>query len=268
VIDVVPSDENGVLDVAALEAMIDERVALIAITWVPTNGGLVNPVGAVGAVAARHQVPYLIDACQVAGQMPIDVKALQCDFLSATGRKFLRGPRGTGFLSVKSSWLAHLEPAMLDHFSAPLLSLSEYQLRDDARRFEKWENSYALRAGLGAAADYAMKIGLDAIQERAWRLANLAREQLRTLKGVTIHDLGLERCAIVSFSIEGQERPRDVVAELRKDGMMIGASDPASSKYDAEKRKLGTVFRISPHYYNIESDIERFIQAIRPYCLR
>lgn len=267
-VEVVANDETGTLDVDALEKAIDGRTALIAITWIPTNGGLVNPAAEVGALAERHGIPYLIDACQAAGQIPIDVKALKCDFLSATGRKFLRGPRGTGFLYVKSSWFDRLEPAMLDHFSAPLSSTQDYAVRPDARRFETWENSYALRAGLGVAADYALSLGLENIRERAWTLADYARGKLEGLPGVTLRDLGSTRCAIVSFSIEGQEKPREVVARLRKDNLMIGASDPGSSKYDAEKRKLGTVFRISPHYYNTTDEIDRFIAAIRPYCLK
>ena len=166
VIDVVPSDVSGALDLGALEERIDDRVALIATTWIPTNGGLVNPAAEIGTIARRHGIPYLLDACQAVGQMPVDVQEIGCDFLSATGRKFLRGPRGTGFLYVREAWLHKLEPAMIDHFAAPWVAKDRYQLRPDARRFETWENSYALRAGLGAALDYAMAIGLERIQDR------------------------------------------------------------------------------------------------------
>ncbi|MEK6217270.1 MAG: aminotransferase class V-fold PLP-dependent enzyme, partial [Boseongicola sp.] len=140
-IEVVPSDAAGALDIEALKATMGEDVGLIAITWVPTNGGLVNPAAAVGQVARKHGVPYLLDACQAAGQMRLDVKALGCDFLSVTGRKFLRGPRGTGFLYVREAWLKTLEPVMIDHFGAPWVARDQYQLREDARRFETWENS-------------------------------------------------------------------------------------------------------------------------------
>jgi cysteine desulfurase/selenocysteine lyase len=260
-IDVVPSDASGQLDLAALEAMIDARVSLIAITWIPTNGGLVNPAAGVGKIAKKHDIPYLLDACQAVGQMPVDVTEIGCDFLSATGRKFLRGPRGTGFLFVREKWLETLEPAMIDFFGAPWTDTNSYGLRDDARRFETWENSYALRAGLRAAVDYALSIGLDAIQSRAWDLAARCRKRLGELSGVRVRDLGTKPCAIVSFSVEGRE-PQQIVADLRARGIVIGASAPSSTRLDADARDLPTLLRLAPHYYNTETEIERFIEAL------
>lgn len=260
-IEVVPSDEGGALDVAAMEAMIDDRVALIAITWVPTNGGLVNPAAAVGELARRHDIPYLLDACQAVGQMPVDVNEIGCDFLSATGRKFLRGPRGTGFLYVREQRIESLEPIVIDHFAAPWVAADRYALREDARRFENWENSYALRAGLGAAANYAMAIGIEPIQQRAWRLADSLRERLATLRGVQLRDIGREQCAIVSFTAKDLD-PRQTVADLRERAINIGASDPASTRLDSSARDLPTLLRAAPHYYNTEAELDRLADAL------
>lgn len=261
-VETIPSDPTGAVDPDALEAMMDDRVGLIAITWIPTNGGLVNPAKEVGWIARRHGVPYLLDACQAVGQMPVDVKEIGCDFLSATGRKFLRGPRGTGFLYVARKWLEVLEPAMIDHFAAPWVERDRYELRPDARRFENWENSYALRMGLGAAVDYAMSIGLENIRTRAWRLADGFRSKLADIPGAALRDAGKDHCAIVSFSIDGIDDPRSHVQALRGKGIMIGASDPASTRLDAEARNLPTVFRVAPHYFNTEEEIDRVIEAL------
>lgn len=261
VIDVVPSDASGELDVHALERMIDERVKLIAVTWVPTNGGLVNPAAAIGKIARAHSVPYLLDACQAVGQMVVDVEAIGCDMLSATGRKFLRGPRGTGFLYVRRALLLQLEPPMIDHFAASWVSRDAYQLRDDARRFETWENNYAARLGLGAAVDYALDIGLGPIEQRCRLLASRLRSGLGGIRGVTIRDLGRAPGAIVSFTMEGYEA-NVIVSSAAAARITIGASDPASTRIDAEARSLPPVVRASPHYYNTEAEIDRLIDHL------
>ncbi|MGY8637989.1 aminotransferase class V-fold PLP-dependent enzyme [Bradyrhizobium sp. 14AA] len=258
IIDVVPSDASGELDIQALERMIDERVKLIAITWVPTNGGLVNPAAAIGRIARARGIPYLLDACQAVGQMQVDVEAIGCDMLSATGRKFLRGPRGTGFLYVRRALLRQLEPPMIDHFAAPWVSRDAYQLRDDARRFENWENNYAARLGLGAAVDYALSIGLGPIEQRCRMLADRLRSGLATIRGITIRDLGRTPGAIVSFTLEGY-RAAAIVSSAAAAGITIGASDPASTRIDAETRALPPLVRASPHYYNTEAEIDRLI---------
>ncbi|MET4069458.1 cysteine desulfurase/selenocysteine lyase [Bradyrhizobium sp. S3.2.6] len=258
VIDVVPSDATGELDIEALERMIDDRVKLIAITWVPTNGGLVNPAAAIGRIARARGIPYLLDACQAVGQMQVDVEAIGCDMLSATGRKFLRGPRGTGFLYVRKPVLQQLEPPMIDHFAAPWVSREHYQLRDDARRFETWENNYTARLGLGAAVDYALAIGLGPIEQRCRLLAGRLRNGLGAISGITVRDLGGAPGAIVSFTMEGHEAEA-IVRSAAAAGITIGASHPSSTRIDAEVRALPVVVRASPHYYNTEAEIDRLI---------
>lgn len=258
IIEIVPSNASGELDIHALERMIDERVKLIAITWVPTNGGLVNPAAAIGKVARAHRIPYLLDACQAVGQMEVDVEAIGCDMLSATGRKFLRGPRGTGFLCVRRALLHRLEPPMIDHFAAPWVARDQYRLRDDARRFETWENNYTARLGLGAAVDYALNVGIRPVEQRCRMLADRLRSGLGSIRGVTIRDLGHAPGAIVSFTIKGYEAEA-IVSSAAAAGITIGASDPSSTRIDAEMRSLPVVVRASPHYYNTEAEIDRLI---------
>ena len=262
IIDVIPSGTDGAIDLDALRQMIDEHVKLIAITWIPTNGGLVNPAAGVGAIAHEHNITYLLDGCQAVGQMPVDVQELQCDFFSATGRKFLRGPRGTGFLYARRSTFETLEPVMLDHFGADWTQIDAYELRTDARRFENWENSYALRAGLRVAIDYALALGLDNIQTRSWQLAQYLRNALLAIDGCQLRDIGTDQCAIVSFTIEGLN-PQATVLQLRADGICIGSSTPAGTRLDAEARNLPVVFRAAPHYYNTEAEIDDLIAALQ-----
>ncbi len=261
-VQVIPDRADGSTDPEALERMIDERVKLIAITHIPTNGGLINPAEEIGKVASRHAIPYLLDACQAVGQMPVDVNRLACDFLSATGRKFLRGPRGTGFLYVRETWFDRVEPPIIDHFGAEWVSEDRYRLRPDARRYESWENAYALRLGLGAAVDYALSLGLEPISHRAFGLADLLRRQLADIAGVTLRDLGDDKCAIVTFTHEHIDAPA-LKQAMAEHGINVSVSWPSSTRLDSELRSLPPVLRASPHYYNSEDEIERFCQTLK-----
>jgi cysteine desulfurase/selenocysteine lyase len=261
-VDIIPDDANGVLDPDALERMIDARVRLIAITWVPTNGGLVNPAEAVGRIARANGIPYLLDACQAAGQMPIDVSALGCDMLTATGRKFLRGPRGTGFLYVRHEFLRDLEPAMIDLFGASLNGQQHYELRSDARRFETWEANYAARLGLGIAVDYALELGIGKIERRCRSLSDELRCELSKLSGVEIHDLGDRPASIVSFTTRDISA-RDVMRYLTSKRINVSVSPPTSTPLDATRRKLPDIVRASPHYYNTTAELQYLVAVLR-----
>lgn len=261
-ITVVPNDAHGQISLSALREAMDERVRLIALTHVPTNGGLVNPAEEVGAIAREAGVLYLLDACQSAGQLPLDVKAIGCDFLSATGRKYLRGPRGTGFLYVSKRVMDRLEPPMLDLHAATWTRSDTYALRSDARRFESWEASIAGRLGLGAAVRYALDWGLDAIEERVIHLAERLREGLSALHGVTVRDLGRRRCGIVSFTVDGHD-PLALREALSAQGINVTTSSMGSTRLDMEARHLDMVLRASVHYYNEEREIEALLRSLR-----
>lgn len=261
VVEVVPSDASGQLDVEALRGMIDERVKLIAVTHIPTNGGLINPVEAIGKIARAAGVLYLVDACQSAGQMPLDVDRIGCDLLSATGRKFLRGPRATGFLYVRGSVLETLEPPFVDLHAATWTAAGEYTWRGDARRFENWETNCATRIALGVAVDYALGWGLEAVRDRTFGLAAALRQRLGRIPGVQVRDLGLARCGIVTFTVEGKD-PLRIKADLLARKINVTTSHREFARLDMEARGLESMVRASVHYYNTDDEVERFAAAV------
>lgn len=253
-IEVVPDTPSGEIDVDALEAMIDERTRLISMNHMPTNGGLVNPAAEVGAVARSAGVPFLLDACQTVGQMPIDVDEIGCDMLSATSRKFVRGPRGVGFLYVRDVMIEELDPITLDLHSATWVASDRYQVRRDARRFETWEASPALRLGLGSATDYAMEVGLDAIWDRVQRLATTLRSMLGEVPGVTVRDVGAVQGAIVTFDVAGTP-PERVKEILHEHGVNVSVVSRSAARIDMERRGLDALVRASVHYYNTDEEL-------------
>jgi len=267
IIEVIPNDAHGQLSIEALRQAIDERVKLIAITHVPTNSGLVNPAAAVGEIARQAGVLYLLDACQSVGQMPMHVEHLGCDMLSTTGRKYLRGPRGTGLLYVRRQVLEHLEPPLLDLHAAEWVARDRFTIRPDARRFENWETNYAGKIGLGVAIDYALSWGLDNIWERITVLANALRTRLATLPGVAVHDPGLVRCGIVSFTAAGHT-PEEIQHALALSKINVTVSRRPSTRLDMEARDLTGLVRASVHYYNSEDEVERFCTTVKAILCR
>ena len=263
VIEVIDDDAHGQVSLEALaEALAKPRAALVGITHVPTSGGLVNPAAEIGALTRRAGVPYLLDACQSAGQIPLDVEALGCDMLSATGRKFLRGPRGTGFLYVRRQFLEQLEPPMLDLHAADWVGRDRYAMRSDASRFENWESYVAGGIGLGVAVEYALGIGIDPIRRRVVALADRLRAALGAIPGVQVRDLGQVRCGIVSFTV-GDRDPAEIKAMLRAKRINVSVSGMNSTRLDLEARGIASLVRASVHYYNTEAELEQLAAEIR-----
>ncbi len=258
---VVESDQVGEVDLEALRRLLDQRVKLIALTHIPTNGGLVQPAAQVGELAQRAGIPFLLDATQSAGQMHLDVNALGCDMLCATGRKYLRGPRGTGFLYVRSGMLEEMEPPLLDLHAATWVSRDKFEVRTDARKFETWESAAAIRLGFGIAIEYALALGLQNIERRVQNLAALLREGLAEVEGVTVRDLGRVRCGIVSFTCEGHSAG-EVMQWLQTKSIAVRITERSATLIDMERRNLDELVRASVHYYNTEWEIERLCQAL------
>lgn len=261
VVEPIPDNEHGEVDVVAAARMMDSRVRLISITHVPTSSGLVNPAIEIGRLARDAGCYYLLDACQSVGQMPIDVEEIGCDFLSTTGRKFLRGPRGTGLLYASERAIAEVEPPMIDGHAARWTGRDQYVLRDDARRFENWEFNAAARIALGVAARYATAIGLPAIWARVSALADRLRSSLSSIPRVRVCDRGRVRCAIVSFVCQGHSAEA-VTAHLRRHQVHCWTVDAQWTWIDMDARGLVAVVRASPHYYNTEAEVDALAAAV------
>ena len=247
--------EGGVDPESVRAQLADRRVRLVAITWIPTNSGLVQAARAVGTVCAEEGVPFLVDGCQAVGQLPVAVGDLRCDYLAATARKFLRGPRGIGFLYVSDRALARGDhPLLVDMRGAEWTSPDGYRLFDGARRFENWESSCALLLGLGAAARYAGRVGPTA-HERSQALAASLRDRLRTIPGVRVMDRGTVRGAIVTVATDGVE-PEELTLRLRARGINTSVSSRDDAVIDMDAKGVTAVLRLSPHYYNTEDELE------------
>ncbi len=261
VIDRVPSDATGQVDVDAVaEALQRHDVALVSLTHVPTNGGLVNPAAEVGKIARAAGVPFLLDACQSVGQRRIDVDEIGCDLLSATGRKYLRGPRGTGFLYVSDAIVDRLAPPHPDHHGAELFAADRFEWRTGARRFEHWEHNVAAWLGLGAAVDHALGWGMDRIEATVTARAEQLRAMLRDVD-VDVFDEGAERCGIVTCASDAVQAD-ELQAMLASKGINSTYTHADSSRWDVERRALPPLLRLSVHYTTTSGELEVAVAAI------
>lgn len=259
---IIPDTLDGIVDVDALENLITDRVKLISISHLPTNDGLINPAEAIGAIAAKHNKAYLLDACQSVGQMPVNVSKFQCTMLSATGRKFLRGPRGTGFLWVREDWIDRLNPPFLDNTAAKWTDVDKYEIASTAKRFENWESYVAGRIGLGIAAEYAMGVGLDNIWERIKSLSSRLRDGLEAIPGVRVHDQGVQKSGIVMFTKEGLA-PGEIKRRLQeKHRINTSVSGVQLTRKTLIASGVTHLVRASPHAYNTEEEIDRLVEAV------
>ncbi|MCH8249440.1 MAG: aminotransferase class V-fold PLP-dependent enzyme [Proteobacteria bacterium] len=258
-----PDQYQGGVDVAALIALIDKhRPRLVCVTHVPTNSGLVQDINAVGNACAAAGIIYLVDACQSIGQLPIRVDDIQCDFLTATARKFLRGPRGSGFLYVSDRMLEQqLAPLFVDMSGASWTGEDSYQIVDTAKRFENWEFAWAQVLGTGAAADYAISVGVDNIRVRVEGLVRQLREGLSSVDKVRVLGNDEELCGIVTVTVDGYD-PYAMVSALRAQGINVSAQGREYAVIDYDKKNVVSALRISPNYYNTGSEIDQVVAAI------
>ncbi len=261
VIKIIPNLSNGNPDLEAFEVLFTPKTKLVSITHMPTNGGLVSPAEAIGEICRKHGVLYLLDACQSAGQYPLNVETIGCDILSVTGRKYMRAPRGTGFLYVRKSVLPRLRPFYVDLHSANWTGKNSYEVRSDARKFENWEGNRAATLGLKVACDYINQIGIENIWERVQSLGNYLRDALSRVEGVQVHDIGSVRSGIVSFTVEGKTA-NEVKEYLLTKKINVSWNGVPNTYLDMTARGLQEIVRASVHYYNTEGEVDVFIKEL------
>jgi cysteine desulfurase / selenocysteine lyase len=262
VIKMIPNDAEGNFPISALEAAITARTKLIAVTHVPATAGNVLPAAAIGEVARKHHIVYLLDTCQSAGQMPIDVQAIGCDMLAVTGRKYLRGPRGAGFLYVRRQMLDKLKLLFFDGRTVGSVDQQGFVVREDARRFEWFEKNPAVTLGLHKAVEYALNVGVDRIWQRVQHLAFLFRKRLGELDHIIVHDQGDELCGIVTFSVTGVPAAT-VKTTLATKNINVNIGFAKSTLYYMNRKGLDGIVRASVHYYNTEEEIELVCRELR-----
>jgi len=258
---VIPNDAHGNFDLAALGNAINPKTRLIAITHIPSTAGNILPVEAIGRVARRHNILYLVDACQSVGQLPLDVEAIGCDMLAVTGRKYLRAPRGTGFVYVRKNVWDKLRLFFIDGHSVTSVTRDSFKLLDNARRFELYEKNRALVLGLGAAVQYALDLGLGRIEERIGDLAGTLRARLAAIPGVTVHDKGDRLCGIVTFSVAGIDAQK-VKAALQEKKINVSVGNAQNTLVYMNRHHLISVVRASLHYYNTYQEIDTLCSAV------
>ncbi len=264
-IEIVRADDlpSGGVDSGSVRKLIRKKhPKLMLMSWIPTNSGLVQDAQAVGKICREAEVPFILDACQAVGHIPVNVETLNCDFLAATARKFLRGPRGIGFLYVSDRMLElGVEPLFPDTHGAAWTEPDQYTLEPDARRFENWEFSHALVLGLGAAAEYAMEVGIDVAANRSSRLAEYTRSKLQDLPGVRIMDRGENQCAIVSVGFD-QHQPENLMKKLREEKINTSSASRTAGVIDMRSKGVDSILRISPHYYNTIKEIDKLLETL------
>lgn len=258
---VINNDAQGNFPLRELEDAITPQTKLIAVTHIPSTAGNVLPVVAIGMIAQKHRITYLLDAAQSIGQVPLDVKQIGCDILVTTGRKFLRGPRGTAFLYVKKEIQDTLQLFQMDGRTVTDMSQQNYIVRADAKRFEWHEKNHAVQLGFQKAIAYALNIGIDRIWQRNQYIATYTRNALRNLPGVTVHDQGDDLCGIVTFSVASIDAAQ-VRATLAEHHINVTIGFAKSTLYYMNRKQLDVVVRASVHYYNTEQEIDKLCEVI------
>ena len=296
------------------EILLDpSKIAVVAITHVPTNSGIANPVEEIGERIAKfnnrqrqlkqqhHQahegvskILYLVDACQSVGQIDVSVERIKCHGLVAMGRKYIRGPRGTGFLYLHQDVVDDLIPSHIDHFGFPVTRVPllpqqlftftdtanpigrealttmkmmpaedvlEFAPRHGARRFEFWESNIAARLGLGEAVRYALSKGMSNIESEIKELAAFLHQRLTRIPKVQIHHQYSSTCGIVTFQCLEIES-KVVKQELSCNGYEVSVVPATSTPFDSSRTRVPDLVRASVSYTNTKTELDDFCSCL------
>lgn len=256
---VIPCTDKGKVDIQLLEKVLSEYrgVKVIAISHAVAHGSIVNPVEQIGVLARKYGALYIVDACQSVGQITVDVKEIDCDVLVASGRKWLCGPRGTGFMYIRNK--TNIRPTQLDLASADLILNDDYsvtgvKIRQDAKRFEIWERNIASQIGLATAIDIILNVGLDEISRKIKCFSTEIRNAIS--KNPKLILIGSEESSsgIVGFITKKSDVEKSILDSFVKNGLTISTMSDWDCPLDFPKNGVKTIFRLSPHYYtNIET---------------
>jgi selenocysteine lyase/cysteine desulfurase len=262
IIDTIPVDENGKMDIEKSKEMIKAETKLISITHVPTSSGSIAPIEYFGKLAKQHNIIYMVDACQSVGQIPIDVEKIQCDILCATSRKYMRGPRGMGFLYVKESLMPKLEMPFLNMMSAKWIAAEHYEFTPGNLMFDHWEKPFSILKGFEASIRVILEIGVENIWNQVQELSQYFRNALNDLAHFECMDKGDILCGIVTF--KHNSIPTEQVFEaLGKAGINTSISYNWSSFTDLDQKRTESVNRASIHFLNTKFEIDACIDVLK-----
>jgi len=249
--------ENGDIDLNHFSDLIKEqKPKLVAITHIPTNSGKIQDVQSIGQLCSQEDIIYLVDACQSVGQIPVDVQDINCDFLSATGRKFLRGPRGTGLLYVSDKILnQQFYPLFIDGFGAKWTGSEHFEIKQSAKRFQTWEAPFAMVLGLAEALRYANDIGMDHIHARNQQLMQHFRGKLNTISGLQVFDTGSQLSNITTIKKNGKSL-EETENFLTLHQVFYSVSTLEWGLLDFTDKGVDWVIRLSPHYFNTIEELD------------
>lgn len=262
-IEQIEAHPDGTVDLASLARLLeDDRTALVCVTAIGTHSGCVNPMKEIGAVVRARGIPMFVDGCQALGHLDVDVHAWGASLFSGTGRKWLRGPRGTGMLWVDERIVERFRPPGIDGTSSDWDASSGFSIRPGMGRFEEYEGPVAAQVGLATAVDQALALDRGQVETHVVAMADRFRSALSEIDGVTHHDTSALRCGIVTFSVDGVD-PVVVVAAAAERGATINSSSATWAALDMYAKGLTTVVRVSPHIYNTDDELELVLEAVR-----